>query len=539
MMSEFYSCIYVDDKNSIWKFSLNANQELYYNIKYGEGKWTEIKVLDKDVLSFAVNVEKNGKIHIVYSNIKGEIKYCTLDDRKWIGRILYRMESNEFEIYNINVEIIDMQMHIFYLLIENNDSHHGALVHSVWNGKETKTVKLKDIIVVPTVKENYKVRVDHKDDIDLIFISDEGDEVSLNYYNYQNEKWKPAIKLYHIQGDEISFEMLNDLDNIHILNKYREDSKYILDDVVVKIDGEIKKNRVYESTKVLSEPLLFKVRNKLCACWLEENKIYYSILSSNQWSRPIYFNRENDLKVERYHFSIAFDKEMIMKAEEIYGTGDTDLNLFFPSHFVSETLKGEGIIKKAQVAENISELPQKIETFEKLKLQMYRVKQENKQLKKALNSLKMLVDKNQRFLDASKEKIIKILEQKQKSEENCDLLMDLHQKMQKKIDSFNHQMSDEKDYITKVEDRLKEFQENNTNLKQQMEQLIEEKNNLIEEKDGIIIEKNDLMEEKNQLIEEKNNLILERDQLIEEKNKLAKDLETEKNKSFVERIIKG
>lgn len=462
-MNHLYSWIYVDYENNIWMFSKNNNSELCYKIMYGERKWTKESLIDKDIVGFAINAEKDGKIHIVYSCLNGQIKYCTLKDRQWIGRILYLMDCDKFEIQNLKVEIIGDEMHIFYLLIETDNSDHGVLVHSIWNGKETKTSKLLDITLIPDVKENYTVKVDNESTIDVLFISDEEKEITLNYCCYKNHRWSLVKRLYSIEGHDIGFEMLSDQQYIHILNKHRDGSGYFLDHVRVELKKDIEKFRIHESRFELSAPLLSMQGNKLCACWLEENKIFYSFFDGVNWSGPTYFNRDNEYRVRRYHFYIVCDKDYPALEREIYGTGDADLELYFPSEFA---LEGKELLNheashsdEVRHYANQIDVPQKVEALQSIKLRLYREKAENKRLNNAIASLTAQLQKKQGQIDTQKEKIAKILEQKQNTDENCDMFIELQQKMQKKLEYLNRRLLEEKNYKTSLENKLKELEE--------------------------------------------------------------------------------
>src|SRR5471030_1073951 len=333
-MSSIYPYIYVDYTNNIWKFFKNDNKELRYKIMYGEGKWTKESLIDKEVLGFAVYVEEDETIHIVYSNIKGELKYCTLKDKQWVGKMLYQIENDEFEIQNLKVEIIADEMHIFYLLIGNDGSDHGVLMHCVWNGKETRDTALQDIILISNLKEHYSINVNKKNNIDIFFITDEGAEISLNYCSFQDHMWSPIKRLYGIQGEDIGFDVLRDEQEIHILNKSKADSIYFLDHVYIDMSGNIQEFRINESNKELVEPILFIESNKLYSCWLEQGEIFYSIFDDEKWSSVFYFDRGNELTVRRYNCFIFCDGESSIKAMGVYGTNELDLCLFVPSQFV-------------------------------------------------------------------------------------------------------------------------------------------------------------------------------------------------------------
>lgn len=499
-MNDLNSWIYVDYTNSIWRFSRNDNKELCYSIMYGEGKWTKARTIDKNILGFAVYIEEDGKIHIIYSNTKGEIKYCTLKDNRWIGKTVYLMDSDEFEIHDLSINIIGGEMHIFYLLVELNGSNHGVLIHSIWDGKEVIAPKLLDVILTPKVKENYIVKVDKMNNIDMLFFTDEGSEIALNYCCYKKNKWSVEKRLYSIQGDYIELDMLNDQKNIHILNKYKDGSTYYLDHVRVEMGEYIQDYRVCESEEALSEPLVFELNDRLYACWLQGNKIYHAVFDGVYWSKPVYFNRGNDEKVNRYHFYIACDKEVPIKEREVYGTGHPNLNLFFPSQFAIRTKR----VSKAEVNQNEEtnddinqiRMPRKVEALQNLKMQLYRDKSENKQLKRTLASLRIQIQKKQRMIDEYKQTAAKVMEQKQKSDENCDVFIELQNKLQSELDSANRLLIEERKHKENIEDKLKEYESENASIKQQNQQL------------------------------------------IEENDRLHKELELEKNKTIIERFLK-
>ncbi|MFT8351087.1 hypothetical protein [Clostridium saccharoperbutylacetonicum] len=476
-MSSVYPWIYVDYTNNIWKFFRNDNEELLYKIMYGEGKWTKESLIDKEVLGFAVYVEENETIHIVYSNIKRELKYCTLKDKQWVGKMLYQMESNEFEIQNLKVEIIGSEMHIFYLLVSNDGSDHGVLMHCIWNGKEIRVNELQDIILIPNLKEHYSVNVNEKNNIDMFFITDEGDERSLNYCNFQNRRWSSAKRLYGIQGEDIGFQVLRDKKYIHILNKSREDSIYLLDHVCIDTSGNIQEFKVHESNKELTEPILFIERNNLCSCWLEENEIFYSVFDAEKWGSKLYFDRGNKAAMSRYNCFICCDGESSLKEVEVYGTNELDLCLLVPSQFVvnmKDSFKYE--VNQANTARLHED-----ESLQSLKLELSRIKSEKKNLEKKIVSLNIQLQKKQRFMEEYEDQIARILEQKRKVDENYNVFLELQQNIKKELEDANQQLVNERKIKLSIENKLKECKEENIIIRQQVNMVSEEKNKLREE----------------------------------------------------------
>jgi len=372
------------------------------------------------------------------------------------------------------------------------------LMHCIWNGKETKATTLQDIILISNLKEYYSVHVNKKNNIDVFFVTDEGDEISLNCCSFENSKWLPVKRLYGIQGEDIGFEVLMYQQEIHILNKSREDSIYFLDHVCVDIIGNIKGLRVRESRKELSEPLLFIKSNKLCSCWLEQDKIFYSVFDGEKWGSAVYFDR---------------GKESSIKATKIYGTNGLDLYLFDPSEFV---VNMKDSLKCGLNQSNEATL-QEEKSLENFKLELLQVKSEKKNLEKKVTSLSLKLQKNQRFIEEYDERIARILEQKRKVDENCNIFLELQKDIQKELETTKYQLSAEKDFIEALQKELEYTKQ----------QLIEEKKIKV------------TMENKLKECQEENIIIIQKSETIsEEKRRLCEELELEKNQSIMERLLR-
>lgn len=518
-MSGGYPWIYNDSKGNKWMFSKNSNKELCYRIMYREGEWVKEILIDRQVIGFTIYVDEDEIIHVVYSNTEGELKYCTMKDKKWIGKTLCQVESDKFEIQNIKVEIIKGDMHIFYLQVSKDGSDHGILMHCIWNGKETKVTEVQDIILIDILKECYLVEVNEKSGIDMFFITDEGYDKSLNQCSFENNRWTPIKRIYGIQGDNIGFEVLMDREEIHILNKYREGKIYFLEHVCIDIVGNIKVFRVNESRKEFIEPLLFTKSNKLYSCWLEQGNIYYSNFDGEKWGSSIYINKGNELTFERYNYFSYIDGENFIKSRKIYGTNGLDLYLFNPSEFIvyeKDSLNG-GVNK-------YNEMDPQEELLENFKLELFRVKSEKKNMEKKVNYLSTQLQRNKRFIEDYEDRIVRTLEQKRKSDENCNVFMELHKNIQKEFEVTKKKVLEEETIKADLQRKLKEIEEQ-----------VLEKNVTIES------HQKELEDIKQKLIEERNikATIESKLQEYEQENRMIRqELELEKNQSIMERLLK-
>ncbi len=475
-MSSVYPWIYVDYRDNIWSFFQNDNKELHYNIMYGEGKWTKETLIDKDVLEFAVHVEEDETIHIVYTNIRGELKYCTMKDKQWVGKKLYEIERYETEIQNLKVNIIGAEMHIFYLLVNNDGSDHAVLMHCIWNGKEIKNETLYDIILTHSMRDHYTININEDMNIEIFFVTDEGDESSLNYSICENNKWSPQKRLYGIQGEDIGFEILVDKQNIHVLNKFREDAIYFFDHVRIDINGDIQQFRVYESSKELHEPILFIESSKLYCCWLERDKVFCASFKDERWSNPFLVNRENELPLKQYNCFIYSIEYKSIKALKVYATDELDLYVYIPSQFIAnmnEPLKYERNRKNEDADNN--------EAFQKLKLELSRIRLEKKSLENKIESLNIQLRKKQRFMEEYEERFTRVLEQKRKADENYKVFLELQQNIQKELESANNQLSEERKRKADIENELKKCTDENLSIKREVEKVSNENKRLFKE----------------------------------------------------------
>lgn len=470
-MSDIYSWIYIDHTNHIWKFFINDDKKLCYRIMYEEGKWTKESIIDRNVLGFSLCLDNSETIHIIYSNIRGEVKYCTLKDKQWMGNLIYCLErdSDKFKIYDVKMEVMANQIHIFCILKDSNESGHGLLVHLIWDGNVTEAVFSQDIILASNIKETYTIKADEDGNIYMIYVTDEGDETSINYCLYEKGEWVTK-RLYGIYGDEIAVEVFKEEQGIHILNKYKDDSLYFLDHVRIDMSGAIEDFKVYESAEEVREPFLFIENNQLYAWWLEKNKIYYSAFNGEAWNPSQCVERQDKGALCRYHCYLVQDHDGSIERIEVYGGSEADLHLFLPNKFIFQEemiSNSEGSLMNKGLHKN--------KALEKLEIQLCKIKSENKTLYKTIASLNEQLQVMKRSVKDYQGQMAKSVKQIQKSDENSKLFIELQEKLQKELTDIKDLLLKEQDLKTVIEVKLKECQEENMLLKEEIEELKKEK----------------------------------------------------------------
>ena len=460
-MNGKYPWLYIDYRKNVWKFYVD-NMNLYYKIMYIEGSWTKGKVIDKNVTEFSLVIDNNEIIHLVYGNKSGELKYCTIKNNKWVGKTLYKIENSLYDIENIKLDIIEANMNIFFTLKSNDGSDHGILMHCIWSGSKVNTIKISDIILESSLKEYFIVKEKENGELYLFYLCDEGDEISLNYTIYEKNKWRSSKRLYGIQGEDIFFDIEIYKDNIHILNKFKENNIYYLDHITMSNTGNLKYYNIYNSSKNIIDPIILTKDNNIYTSWIENNELYYSLFLDNNWDDKLKFNRGNSQLIERYNLYIKNNELDVIDKEKVYLS--KDIEIYNPKEFF--------IVKK-------DKLEYRKENIDSIQMEINKLRDENSNLKNKIIELSELIKKDKKTLKNYEQQLLKALEQKRKAEENCNMFLKLQKKIQKENEEINKELvkykkKESKDYlenndeITLLKNNIKKLEDENSLIKNEI-----------------------------------------------------------------------
>ncbi|MHC6178554.1 hypothetical protein ACYUJ6_01590 [Clostridium sp. JNZ X4-2] len=477
-MANIYPWIF-NINNNIWKVYLNDTDVLMYKFMYDQGKWTKEKFIDVEVIEFAACIEDE-IIHIIYVNKKYEMRYCTMKDGKWFGKLLYHIDMGQFKIEDLNAVILGGKLNFFYLLKASDDSKHGILKHYIWDGKEIKFYTIQHIVLSNKVDKYYEIQIGYDSCINAFFLSDRGDEISFGYCKYDGNSWTSDKRLYGLQGDNILFKAASDSNTFNIINRTREDTIYLLEHVCVENNIYMRKYEVYKSKIKPIEPIVFYRNNKLFTCWQEGSSVFCSSYRYGKWSKPVAFNKELKTPIKIYNFIDMSDSR---QPYMIYGTeGDVSCTFSFMD-LVENSMKSlEQKTNKSSLNTN-----QEDESIEEIKEKFKNICYENIILKEKIDSFSMHLQKKKHAADEYENKISKIAEQKRKLEENLDFFMEVKKNIEIEMDDIKKQFLNQKIITKNVQDKLDEKEENNELLKEKVDYLIEENKKL---KDQLKLERN-------------------------------------------------
>lgn len=481
------SWIYIDNTNNIWRFSINSANELQYSIMYKEEEWTKEKLIDQDVTGYYIYSDKEG-IHIIYINTKAELKYCTFIDQQWMGKTIYKLNEKEVEMKDINLVLTENEMHIFCLIIDKESKDHGIIMHCKWKGMKTKVDKLYDLILTSKLKENYLVFL-YEDKIEMVFFSDEGNEISLNHSSYIKGGWTKAIRLYGIFGEKMEFKMLKDRQGLHLINKYKENSVNYIIHVLVKKGGSLYKSKIHESMNELTEVILFKEQNTIVSYWLEENKIYSSFFEGKEWSSPACLIEDREHKIIKYNY-IKYSESKNIRGEA-YGIGDIEFKLLIPGkeeEKVEEQLYNKETEEKQETT-NKEEVFLTDREINKNKIDLKKLRSENKSMEETITSLNAQLKRKQKIMDEYEDQLSKTINYKQKTEDNYNVFLEVQDKLQKELTEIKRLYEEEVANRKSIEIQFEESEKEKAYMKELIDKLNEDNDRLNEENKEMEAEK--------------------------------------------------
>ncbi|HBC95528.1 MAG TPA: hypothetical protein DC034_01885 [Clostridium sp.] len=467
-MANVYPWIFNID-NDLWKIYLNDTGTLVYKLMEDQGKWTKEKSIDMEVVEFAVCIEDD-RIHIIYVNKKYEMRYCTMKNGKWFGKLLYYIDSSQFKIEELKAVILKGKLNFFYLLKVSDGSKRGILKHYIWDGKEIRFYTIQNIVLSDKIKKYYEVEVKDYDCIYVFFLSDSGDEISLSYCEYENGLWTSDRRLYGLQGDNVLFKAVSSSNIFNIINKTKEGSVYLLEHVCVESDIYMKKYEIYKSNMEPIEPIIFYKDNDLFACWQENNDLFCSSYSFGKWSRKVLFSKKPENTVRVYNF---IDIGKSRYPYKVYGIEENGLLIFSPSDLAENNIN---LLEKHYNKKlNIDE---ENESIEEIKEKFKNICRENIVLKEKIDSFSMYLQKKKYAADEYKDKFSKIVQQKRRLEENLNFFMEVKKNIEKQMNEVKEQFSSQQIITENVQNRLEEKEKNNKLLKEKVDYLLEENEKL-------------------------------------------------------------
>lgn len=464
-MKEGSIWIWNDKEDNLWKFVINENGDLIYQIMYTDGKWTNKNKIDEKVLEFSIKVDTEENIHIIYTQQGNEIKYCTYNKKMWLGKTLYKNDDKQIEILELDMIIIGEHINTFFVLVDKNTPLKGKLIHYTWNEYESIENGIFNIDITQYAHNHYSVEITEKDEICLFFINYEEDKSNMDMSIFRDNKWSSNQILYGIKGEEINFTTLTCKDGIHILNSSKESNIYVLEDVHICFNGEMIYYEITQSDLPIKKPALIEVNGVIWSIWSMGEEIVCSFLDE-QWSEvfKLYSKGEEELLIYNGFFENINNEKI--KAYNLWGINSSPIKFILPSKHLEKLNNKINISKNNLEQKYINE-----DIYNKM-----RTDQDNYLEKDIIN---YQLQQKESLYDELESKLYNTINKNIKTEEKCNIFKKAHKESQEKLKEANIKLEKLNEEKTEIMNMLKEANEEIKSLK---ESLQEEMNKSIIEK---------------------------------------------------------
>ncbi|MBX4268876.1 hypothetical protein [Clostridium estertheticum] len=500
-------CLLYDDENHTWKFYVNDNRELVYSIMYNEDKWTKEKKIDNEVIDFAVSLDIDNKICIVYSVKLGELKYCVWEVNNWLGKTIYTFENKRYEMSELTVITIHKSINIFFITKNNINKINCSLIHLCINKDDSIFNTIDTIPFQKDIFFHYEVQRLVNDNLFLIFITGEKAEEIINFAEYKNNKWSIPKRLYGIIGSNVNFYTLLHLDNINIMNLSKEGPLYLLEHVLIEPDGKMKNYKVHETSYKPTNFCLVEIKGILWAIWSEGENVFVSSFKE-KWSEPFKYYTEVTDEFLIYKYLSLSNKNNDIKCRYILGTNSFEINLVLPTYtnndYTSDISKINKVDKKVTLDSTVEK------SKNNLQEEILILKKENGDLKKELIDLQIKYQQKLRVIEESEDNFFRLTTAKKKAEEKLSIIAEIQKNSMEKLKVME---------VEKISSTVL------------LDELINKSQQLAKEYEGL---KKQKISKSNVISELKNKL----QQLTNEKESLRQDLDFEKSIGIVDRIFK-
>ncbi|WML35825.1 hypothetical protein [Clostridium sp. OS1-26] len=191
-------------QNIVYKFWLDSFNNL--NVEnYDESNINNSNrfIYKHSILDYSVDIDDMDRIHIIYTNKDGVLKYSTLDFPN-VEKTISSVPSKDYKINYLTIKIISSNIHVFYMVqskyvIDKWSINHSFLYNNMWNSK-----KLDEIYLI---KKSIPYSIDfYKNNIYVFYSTNSQDKYCIQKFNMKFNMWSTIdtdILLTNCQNAEL------------------------------------------------------------------------------------------------------------------------------------------------------------------------------------------------------------------------------------------------------------------------------------------------------------------------------------------------
>ncbi len=480
----------IKDKNGdIWEFFLTNEGNITYNMISQEGGYKEKNIIGTGALEYAADVDKSGVIRLIYINKKGEFKYCKYENGNWYIKTIQHFAEKNYLVKELGLSTADKEINIFYIRLKSESL--GALYHNRLTDGKSLNYFVSDIVLHPDFKTSYQLDTENNR---LIYVNVKEQTASFNHYEFLNNYANSSVLLFTLKVNSTDFFMLKHQGISYFLNVSKDNEEYSIDVVTIDKGGKISSNNLNKCYTNIYNPLLISYDTILWAFWMKEEKVYYSYFKE-QWSEGEELDAEYKGNASMYYY-ISQKNSGEKKMQRIIGTDFPDIKFLIPPSIKKQKkeINDDGLYKDG--IEKTTEKTGDYLTYIKNK---YDLKTKPDKREEGIKELYRLSDR--RKTNIEHEGVIPSIDIENEKYNDEELNHGQRVRFEAKcmeLNSYNERLRTELESVKrKWEMNLNQYIEIERNLKEDNKTLLQNKNKLEQE---VIQLRNELEEEKSKSI---------------------------------------
>ena len=502
-MKDVNSSFFSDNENNLWNIKLDDNGNMIYSSMYSEHKWTREAKIDTNVLDFSVAIDERQYIHIVYKK-KGEIKYCVWNRDQWLGKLLY--EFGDHKVEELNLKISETSVNVFFLLSERNEPDLGKIIHCSFdsrNGDKEEESNFNIVAVIPvenTFGHCYQVESFNENEFYMCIKNYKDQKTDIMFCKYTNKEWSEPKKLYSLKGMEVKICSGMFENQIHILNLYKENNKYILEDIYFQSDRKLNYVTIYESNEKIDNILIIIKDSVFYSMWNEQETIVTSYFNEI-WSIPVTIEKKYNEDLSLYKSIWLNWNNSKIKCNYVIGYMGEEVEFILPNYNKNIDLQKHNLKKhvKSELINNKGSEDNELRDS----------------LCKTINLLKIEAQKKEDLCDELKGKL--------------NNMVTKYKRLEVKLNNFKKTYHELQGEVLGIADRLEKSKSDKENVVKELQKSIDDKNTELLDLNNKYKEVQDDLDKKNTELLDLNNKYKEIQNDLDKKNNELNTLKKDKN----------
>lgn len=302
-----HDALIMDDKENIYSFYIHEKKIKMILYDKNTGKATKRVIISDCLDEYDSAISEDGIIYLVCQKLDGSIVLVSIDGYNQEEHFL--AEKFDSRLRNINIKLIDDQIHIIYCLESNEGNnrfriYHHRLIDDEWDTNIVSDITIRDILnSISIIKLKNDLVIGYYDLIGNI------EQVFINIYNITNSKWSDKLQITTDSSTKMYLDMLSHNDNEidFCYSKFVEGNFIVTYEKYRISNDEINKvvEHMLSNPSNCMYPTFIHSDGTLWTIWIEYNGLIscFSEDGGLSWSTPYSWEESKRDDFARYKFS--------------------------------------------------------------------------------------------------------------------------------------------------------------------------------------------------------------------------------------------